>query len=73
MVTPVGDLMVVTSVALAGICLCSRLGTAFTVVVTTKSKPTTSVVNLRPSSNMLGRNTAFHNSEKLNENENESE
>ena len=63
--------MVVTSVALAGICLFSRLGTAFTVVVTAKSKPTTRVVNLRLSSNMLGRNIACHNHEMLNENESE--
>lgn len=50
--------MVVTSVALAGICLGSRLGTAFTVVKKEESKPTASAVNLRLSENMLGRNNA---------------
>lgn len=59
MVTPVGDLMVVTSVALAGICLGSRLGVALTVVEMRHSKPTTSVVSLGFEYNMLGRNNAY--------------
>ena len=61
MVTPVGDLMVVTSVAFAGICLDSRLGTAFTVVEMRHSKPTTSVVSSEFVGNMLGRNNAYRN------------
>lgn len=54
-----GDWIVITSVALAGICLGSRLGTAFTVVEIKPSKPTTSVVNLSFLGNMLGNDKAY--------------
>ena len=59
MVTPVGDWIVVTSVALAGICLGSRLGTACTVVEIKPSKPTASVVNLGFPENILGKDKAY--------------
>ena len=61
MVTPVGDLMVVTPVALAGICLGSRLGVAFTILEMRYNKPTTSVVSLGFVRNMFSRNTACRN------------
>ena len=48
--------MVVTSVAFAGTCLGSRLGTAFTVVAIKESKLMPSIVTLRLSSNILSRN-----------------
>ena len=52
--------MVVTSVALAGTCLGSRFGTAFTAVKMARSKPTASVVKLQFARDMLSRNNADH-------------
>ena len=60
MVTPVGDLIVITSVALAGICLGSRLGAACTPVVIEDRKYTARVVYLRLLRNILGRNRVCH-------------
>ena len=51
--------MVVTSVALAGICLGSRFGTAFTVVEMKESKLTASAVYLQFVRSMLSGNKAF--------------
>ncbi len=52
--------MVVTSVALAGTCLGSRFGTAFTAVKMARSKPTARVVNLQFVRDMFSRNNADH-------------
>ena len=58
-VTPVGDLMVVTSVAFAGICLGSRSGPAFTVEGIKESRVTASTVIWEFARNMLGKNEAY--------------
>lgn len=65
MVTPVGDWIVITSVALAGICLESRLGTAFTALEMKASKPTTSVVNLGLLGNMLVKDKVYRSYGKV--------